>query len=277
MVASPRTSRPLVTYAGAVCMAFLGTWGVTALEARRRAPMPRATAASLRAATSDREVVRGQAGASAAPAAHPPVIVAADEPAPSRDSLAALLVSSPRVRRAPRGETELLRDVIAVAEQIPSWTERAAVLAEIARLPRLDSSIVSAVGRSTATVLPSSVRGDVLSTLLQRHPHAVGASRRAVLGAIGSMSSSSDRASMLELFVTRPHLSQPALADALAHAMHLSSTRDRSSVLVAAARANRIEGRARTIYVRAAAGLPMGHQRSRALAAIASRSRSHQD
>ena len=268
MVTRHRRSRPLLTYAGAVCVAFLGTWGVTASEARR--PSPTISASDVR-----RFAPPVPAARSVAPPA--PLITPA-EPAPSRDSLAALLVSSsPPTRRAPRGQTALLRDVISVTEQMSSWTERAGVLEEIAQLAVLDSSIVSATARAASTIPMPGARGRVLRTLIHRHSHAIGASRGAVLSSIGSMNSTSEKAAALELFVTRPRLSQPALADALAAAARLPSNGDRSSVLIAAARANRIEGRARTIYVQAAAGLSSGRHRSRVLSAIGARNRSNDD
>jgi hypothetical protein len=254
MVTVRRSSRPLLNYAGAVAVALIGTWGVTVSEARRVAP--------------------AVAAPPAAPA--PAVVVHADEPPPSPDSLAALLIDGPRSRRAPRGQTALLLDVVSVTEQIWSTSERAAVLAEVAELPVLDSSVVTAVARAATHIPSPNLRVEVLRRLLEHHPHAVGASRAAVLDAIGSMTSASARAGTLALFVTRPRLTQPALVDALAHVSRLPSNGERSEVLVAAARANRIEGRARTVYVQAASSISSGRQRSRALSAIGARGRSDQ-
>src|SRR5687767_3664086 len=104
-----RSSRPLLTYTAAVTAGFLGTWGVTAAEAPR-APIGR---------TATVPVVR--AGA---------VIVEAEDPPPSPDSLAALLIDPSRPARNSRGQTAMLRDVIMMTEQIWSASERAAVLEE---------------------------------------------------------------------------------------------------------------------------------------------------
>lgn len=253
MQSARRTSRPLLTYACAVGVAFLGTWGVTASEARR----PAVTVAAAPPATTLRA---------------PAIVVEADEPLPSPDSLQALLlVDGGRSRRSRRGQTDMLRDVMAATEQVWSSSERASVLAEIARLPDLDSSIVTAVGRA-ATLIPSTgARSDVVRTLIERQRHAVGASRGAVLAAIGSTASSSERARMLEAFVAQPRLSAAALADALGQASHLPSSGQRSSVLIAAARANRIQGRARALYLGVASAISDRQHQSRALAAIGAR------
>ncbi len=255
MPVAARSSRPLLTYAAAVGMGFLGTWGVSALEARRPA-LPAPAAATVRA---------------------PAIVVEAEEPPPSPDSLAALLlVDSPRNRPVRRSESAMLLDIIAATEQLWSASERASVLIEIAALPALDASIVTAVGRAAAHIPSADTRSEVLRTLIHRQPHAVGASRAAVLDATSSMMSSSERAETLELFLTRPRLAERALIDALASVARLPSNGDRSSALVAAARANRIEGRARAAYLRAAAAIPSERHRSRALSAIGARSRSHE-
>ena len=254
MTSMRRSSRPLLTYSAAVAAAFLGTWGVTASEAR--------LAGSARAAP----VPTIRAGA---------VVVEAVDPPPSPDSLAALLIDPTRPGRFGRGQTAMLRDVIALTDQIWSNTERAAVLGEVAALGTLDSSIVTAIARAAARIPAPSERAELLATLIQRHPHAVGVSRRAVLDATSTMASTSARASTLATFVSRPRLGQAALAEALAHASRLPSS-ERSHVLRAAARANRIEGRARAIYLQAARSLPSRSQRSRALSAIGARYGSHE-
>ena len=246
-----RSSRPLLTYSLAAGAAFLGTWGVTASEARW--------------------ANRGSAG-SAPTIRSVGVVVEAGDPPPPPDSLAALLIDDSRPPRYGRGQTAMLRDVIAMTDQIWSSSERAAVLAEVATLPVLDSSIVAAIARASMRIPSASDRTEVLQALLHRHPQAVGASRRAVLEAIGSIGSTSARTAALTIFVSRPRLSQPALVDALSHVARLPSS-ERSHVLRVAARANRIEGRARMLYMQAAATLPSRSQRSRALSAIGARLR----
>ena len=244
-----RSSRPLLAYVAGVATAFLGTWGVTASEAR------------LGPAARSQVVPTVRAGV---------VIVEAEDPPPSPDSLAALLIDPSRPARGSRGQTAMLRDVIMMTDQMWSASERATVLEEVAMLPVLDSSIVTAIARSSMRLPSPGDRADVLQRLIHRQPHAVGSSRRAVLDATASMTSASARAGTLAAFVSRPRLRQSALVDALAHIARLPSS-ERSYVLRAAARANRIEGRARTIYVQAAMGLSSRSQRSRALSAIGAR------
>jgi hypothetical protein len=249
MITMRRSSRPLLNYAGAVAAAFLGAWGVTAAEARRAPVVRTATVPTVRAGA---------------------VIIEAEDPPPSPDSLAALLIDPSRPPRSGRGQTAMLRDVIAMTGQLWSGSERAAVLEEVAELPSLDSSIVTAMARASMHIPSAGDRADVLVKLIEHQPQAVGASRRAVLDAIGSMTSASTRAAALSAFVSRPRLRQASLVDALAHVGRLPSN-ERAHVLRAAARANRIEGRARTIYVQAAMALPSRSQRSRVLSAIGAR------
>src|SRR5688500_2924806 len=192
MTTMRRSSRPLLTYLAAVTAGCLGTWGVTVAEARRGAPEGTRLTPTVRAGA---------------------VIVEAVEPAPSPDSLAALLIDPSRPARGGRAQAAMLRDVVAMTEHLWSHSERAAVLEEVARFPALDSSIVSAIARASTHIPSPGHRVDVLTTLIERHPHAVGASRRAVLDAIGSMSSTSTRASALTAFVSRPRLGQAALVD----------------------------------------------------------------
>ena len=247
-----RSSSPLLTYAGAVGVAVCGSWGVTVADARWSSPTAGGAVPTLRA---------------------PAVVVEAHEPPPSPDSLARLLVGPHRPSRVPRNETAMLLDVIEATAQLWSSAERASVLMRIAEIPQVDSSIVSGVGRAATHIPSASARAEVLRALIHRHAHAVGASRASVLHAIGSLPSTSARASMLRLFVTRPRLTQPALVDVLAQASRLSASSDRSTVLVAAAGANRIEGHARTIYVEAAVSIPSPRHRARALSAIGARMR----
>lgn len=197
-----------------------------------------------------------------------PVQVVAIPPLPSRDSLARLLVSTSSDRATPRGETAMLLDIIAASERIGSGDHRAAVLMEITELRSLDSSVVSAVARASTRISSSRGSGHALRMLIRRHPEATGTSHRAVLDAVATMMSDSERAATLEMFVTRPRLGQGALIDALVQAGRIRGSSERSRVLIAAARANRIEGRARTSYLRAASGISSERQRSRVMAAI---------
>ncbi len=245
-----QSSSPLLTYAGAVGIALCGSWGLTLANARWSSSAAAVGAPTVRATG---------------------VVVEAQEPPPSPDSLARLLIDPNRPARGPRGETAMLLGVIAATEQIWSTSERVSVLTGITDMPQLDTSIVAALGRAAVHIPSASARAEVLRAVVSRHPHAVGASRASVLRAIGSMTSMSERASLLRLFVTRPRLTQPALVDALTHASRLSANRDRSSVLIAAARANRIEGRARAVYIDAAMAIRSREHRARALSAIGAR------
>jgi hypothetical protein len=195
-----------------------------------------------------------------------PVEVRALPPLPSRDSLAKLLVSP--TSTVERGETAMLLDIIDASERIGSSGQRAAVLMEITEMRALDSSVVSAVARASTRISSSSGRGHALRMLIRRHADATGASHRAVLDAVATMMSDSERAETLEMFVRRPRLSESALTAALTQAGRMRDGDDRSRVLIAAARANRINGGARAAYVRAAAGISSERQRSRVLAAI---------
>jgi len=209
----------------------------------------------------------------------PPTIVVAMPEMPSPDSLAMLLVSASLndafPRPGSRGETALLLDLVSAAERLASRSDSLAALEEIARLDRLDSAVVSALARS-ATRLPSwSARERLLRTIIERHSHATAASRRAMLDAISAMPVSTGRAAVLQIFVTRPRLSQAALTEALGHVARLP-VGERHDVLIAAARAQRITGPARTIYMKAANGIPRARDRSRALDALRSRSSEHE-
>src|SRR5687767_10977321 len=158
-----RSSRPLLTYLAAVTVTFVGTWGVMGAEASRSPIAPAATVPVVRAGA---------------------IVVEAEDPPPSPDSLAALLIDPSRPARGGHRQTAMLRDVIMMTEQIWSASERAAVLEEVAELPGLDSSIVAAIARASARIPSPSDRAEVIEKLLRRQPHAVGASRRAVFDAI---------------------------------------------------------------------------------------------
>jgi len=213
------------------------------------------------------------------PLALVPAVVVATPLAPSPDSLAALLVSSTLndafPRPGSRGETALLLDLVAAAERTGSQMEMLSVLEEIARVDRLDSAVVSALARSAGRLPSWSARERLLRTIIERHAHATAGSRRALLNAISGIPQSSGRAAVLEIFVTRPRLTQAALAEALTHVARLATASERSRVLIAAARTQRIEGPARSIYIKGANGIPSGRDRNRALDALRNRSSEH--
>jgi hypothetical protein len=202
------------------------------------------------------------------------VVVRAEPPLPPPESLAAMLISGTPNDRPSRSETVVLLDIIASIQAISSSgsSQMAWMLTEIAELPRLDTSVVTAVARGAGRLSSASARSRVLATLIERQPHAIGASRRAVLDASRTMPSSY-RASVLERFVSRRGLAQTALADALGQARHLDSRSERSRVLITAARANRIEGRARSEYISIANGIASSRERRRTLEALRTRSR----
>ena len=203
----------------------------------------------------------------------PAVVVNALPPLPSRDSLESLLLVSPRSSRASRATTGMLLEAVRAIDWVQSSHDRAELLAEIAALPELDPEVVAAVGESSGRISSPSARAYVLRALIRNHPHATAAARRSVLDAIGTMQSTPERAVTLEVFVTSHRLSQPALVDALVEVERLRADNERSRVLVAAAEAQRIDGRARTAYIRAASGIPNDRYRSRALSALEGRGR----
>jgi hypothetical protein len=208
-----------------------------------------------------------------APIALAPVRVEAFPPLPDPESLAALLVSpgggpGSVVATFSRGETEILLDVVAAIDAIPSPAARASALDDLASLDDLDSSVVAAIARTAERVGLSGARERVIRTVIRRQPHATGGARRAVLDAIRTIGSSGERAALLQLFVTRRGLGERALADVFVQVARLPSSADRSRILVAAARTHRIRGRARVAYVNAMRGLASGRDRSRALAAL---------
>lgn len=202
-----------------------------------------------------------------------PVTVDAFPPLVDRDSLAALLVSGPAPVRTAVGRdaSEVVLDVIAAVDAIPSRSTRTSLLDEIAGAGEHDPEVVTTLARASMRLPSSSGRERVLRTIIQRQPHATGAARRAVLDGIRAFGASPDRASLLHLFVTRPEAGEQALADALSHVPQLWSSAERTRVLVAAARSHRIRGRARTAYVNAARGITSSRDRWRALSAISAR------
>jgi hypothetical protein len=197
-----------------------------------------------------------------------PVTVAALPELPSRDSIAAMLVSGPP------GEGQETRALLRIIDGVEGGRSHddLAVLEEIAGLESLDSSVVTALTTAAGRVGSSSTRDRLLRTIIRRHRHAVGASRRPVLDAIRASSSTSSRAATLELFVSQPRLSEAALIDAFAEVGRLPAEDYRSRVLGAAARANRIEGRARSAYLGVASRIRSSRERSRAMAALDRRS-----
>jgi len=241
MIGSSRPFGPLIACGGALGIAVAGAWVVGGARARPIVRMPAA-------------------------------VVTALTPLPSRDSLAALLVS-PGGSRASRGTTALLLEGVRVIDWIPSSGERAELLTEIADLPELDSAVVAAVGESSVRISSPSARSRVLRALILNHPDATAGARRQVLDAIGTMQSTPERAVTLELFVTSHRLSQQALVDALVHVEGLRADNERARVLVAAAEAQRITGVARAVYIRVASGIPSDRYRSRALHALERRER----
>ncbi len=239
-------SRPfgsLVCCGGALGVAVAGTWAVGSVRATPLVSMP-------------------------------PVAVMALPSLPSRDSLAALLVS-PGGARPSRGTTRILLEAVAVIDWVPSSSERAELLADVAQFPELDSAVVVAVARSASRVSSPSARARVLRTLIRAHPVATAEARGPVLDAIAGMYSTPERVVSLEVFVSTHRLSQQALLDALVHIERLASDSERSRVLISAARSQRITGRAQTVYIRAAASMHEGRHRRRALQAIGRESVAH--
>ena len=197
-----------------------------------------------------------------------PVVATVLPPLPPPDSLAKLLVSPESDFRSTRATNAMLLEAVRVVEWIPSSSERADLLTEIAEFPELDSDVVDAVSRSAAYIGSPSARSRVLRALIRNHPDATVESRRAVLDAISTMQSTPERAMTLELFVTMPRLSEQALIDAFAHVDRLRADNERARVLTAAASAQRIDGRARAAYMRLAASMQSSRYRERTLDAL---------
>ena len=199
--------------------------------------------------------------------AMPAVTVTALPPLPPPESLAAMLVS-PGSARSSRGTTRMLLEALEVIDWVPSSSDRAELLSELAEFPELDSAVIASVARSAMRIASPSQRSRVLRTLIQNHPAATDAARRPVLEAIGTMQSTPERTMTLELFVSSRPMSQQALVDVLVHVERLRADNERSRVLVAAARSQRINGRARSTYIRLASSMTSDSYRRRAMSAI---------
>ena len=234
-------SRPfgsLVCCGGALGVAVAGTWAYGAVDSAPVVTMPAVTVTAL-------------------------------PPLPPPESLAAMLVS-PGGARSSRGTTRVLLEALEVIDWVPSSSDRADLLSELAEFPELDSTVIASVARSAMRIASPSQRSRVLRTLIRNHPDATDAARRPVLEAIGTMQSTPERTMTLELFVSSRPMSQQALVDALVQVERLRADNERSRVLVAAARSQRVNGRARSVYVRLAAGMNSDSYRRRALSAIGS-------
>ena len=202
-----------------------------------------------------------------------PVFVNALPPLPPPDSLAALLVSSPRDPYSSRATASMLTEALRVIDWIPSSHERADLLGEIAEMPRLDAALVAQVADAAGRVSSPSQRASVLRALIRNHPAATSDARYPVLKAISTMQSTPERALTLELFVSARPLELEALVEALAHAERLRAENERARVLIAAAGAQRFSGRGRAAYMRVAAGIHNERYRTRAYTALERRRR----
>jgi beta-lactamase regulating signal transducer with metallopeptidase domain len=171
--------------------------------------------------------------------------------------------------QAARADTALLLEIIAAADGISSSSERFAVLDRVANLPSLDSNVVNALARSAGRTSGSTSKAKLLKTMIQKQPHARGASRRAVLDAIAKLSSSpQDQAALLTLFLTEGTLDDSALVDGLHTVERITSSSSKAQVLVSTARARKIEGPAQDAYVKVAKSISGGNDRARALTAL---------
>jgi hypothetical protein len=198
-------------------------------------------------------------------AALPATVVTALPPLPPPDSLAALLVSSPGRSRFARGETGLLLEALALIEAKRSMSERADLLREVAEMPDLEDTVIVAVAQAAGRIYSPNARAYVLRRLILMQPSATAEARGPILDAIGAMQSSPERAMTLELFVTTRQLDQPALIDALVQIERLRADNERSRVLLAAAGAQRLQGRAIRVYQRAASSIASERYRERAM------------
>ena len=169
---------------------------------------------------------------------------------------------------ATRRDTTLMLEIIAAAEGISSSSDRVAVLERMAKRPDLEPEVVTALGSAAGRVSSTTERSRLLKTLLQTQPHAIGASRRAVLDAIAGMSMSTDQAALLVAFINRPKLSDAALADALAAAQKIGNNSEKARTLVAAARLRKLEGEVRASYLKSARTITSDSERARALSAL---------
>ena len=165
-------------------------------------------------------------------------------------------------------DTALLLEVIAAAEGITSSSDRVAVLERVANLPDLAPAVVTALGRAAGRVTSSTSRTKLLRTLVRKQPHSIGESRRAVLEALSHEVNSNDFSAVLEEFVKRDSITEPALADAFTTAAKITSSSEKARLLVAAARHRTPEGTARAAYLKTAATISTGSDRARALSAL---------
>jgi hypothetical protein len=167
-----------------------------------------------------------------------------------------------------RNDTALLLDVIAAAEGISTSSDRVAVLERVASVPDLAPSVVTALGKAAGRVASSTSRAKLLRTIVRKQPHAIGESRRALLDALSNEVNSTDFSAVLEDFIKRDSISEPALADAFSAAAKITSNTEKTRVLVLAARLRKPEGAARAAYLKAAATITSGTDRARALSAL---------
>jgi beta-lactamase regulating signal transducer with metallopeptidase domain len=191
---------------------------------------------------------------------------------PDRPTLGAVPPSPASLVRQLQGpsqtDTALLLAVISAAEGISSSSERVGVLLRVAARPDLDAQVVAALGEAAGRVASTTERTKLLSAIVKTQHHAVGASRRPVLNAIGTLSSSADQAAVLKLALKDSALPVDALADVLATAERITSSTSKADVLVAAARGRPIDGVAREAFVKAARTITTDSERARALAAL---------
>jgi hypothetical protein len=207
-----------------------------------------------------------------APAAAPAPIIA-DSTATARTDTAVLPVATPSalieaIQETTRPDTTLMLEIIAAAEGISSSTDRVAVLERMAKRPDLEPEVVSALGGAAGRVTSTTERTKLLQALVQVQDHATGGARRAILDAIGTMTSSPEQAALLSEFIARPNLSENALADALATSQKITSNSEKAKTLVGAARLRKIEGDARASYLKSARTITSDSERARALSAL---------
>jgi hypothetical protein len=167
-----------------------------------------------------------------------------------------------------RRDTALMLEIIAAAEGISSSIDRVAVLERMAKRPNLEPEVVLALGSAAGRVTSTSERAKLLKAMIQTQEHAVGGSRRTVLDAIGSMSTSVEPAMLLVEFIGRPNLSDSSLSDALATTQKISSSNEKAKVLIAAARLRTIEGDVRASYLKSARSITNDSDRARTLSAL---------
>ena len=244
MISFSRPFGPLCVCCGALGAAVVGSWAMGGIDEQQHAAV-RMT----------------------------PAYVSALPPLPSRDSLAALLVSGPRDPYASRATMGLLTEALRVIDWIPSSHERADLLSEIAAMPGLDPTLVAGVAEASRRISSMSARASILRALIRNQPAATSDARYAVLRSLSQIHSTPERALTLELFVSTRPLELESLVEALAHAESLRADNERARVLIAAAGAQRFSGRGRAAYVRVANGIRSERYRSRAFAALEGRRR----